>query len=269
MIASWPYCRPVDEELIAHWKTLGADWQPQHMLVAYKGGKARAFVHGERRGDQHNILLLAMLPGAVEETVALIEDAERAARAEGVTRLCGPHWRSARYYAGYVLGNEPYHPHWANDGTEAFVRAGFRISHPALILVADAGSASPPTGSVAEGYEIIEANTADEFGAKPFRLAAMHDGREVATCGARLFPRLMSPKGGPVGQLGYIGTDEAHQGKGLATEMTRMSLKRLRDMGASEVLIATGLDNYPALRAYEKAGFSRRYNINEWSKKLE
>jgi ribosomal protein S18 acetylase RimI-like enzyme len=55
----------------------------------------------------------------------------------------------------------------------------------------------------------------------------------------------------------------------LARIMSQMCLRDLQAMGASEVLIATGLDNQPALRAYEKAGFKRRYNINEWSKSLE
>ena len=49
----------------------------------------------------------------------------------------------------------------------------------------------------------------------------------------------------------------------------KLCLKRLQEWGAAEALIATGLDNYPALRSYERAGFVRRYNINEWSKDLK
>jgi len=38
--------------------------------------------------------------------------------------------------------------------------------------------------------------------------------------------------------------------------------------GAAQVLISTGLENTPALRAYERAGFVRRHNQNEWQKVL-
>ena len=38
---------------------------------------------------------------------------------------------------------------------------------------------------------------------------------------------------------------------------------------AAGLLIATGLDNEPALRAYERCGFQRRHFIMEWSKLLK
>ena len=50
--------------------------------------------------------------------------------------------------------------------------------------------------------------------------------------------------------------------------MVKLCLRRLAEMGAEEVLISTGLNNPPALRAYENAGFRRRHSINEWSKDL-
>ena len=71
-----------------------------------------------------------------------------------------------------------------------------------------------------------------------------------------------------MGQIGHVGTDAEHRGKGLSRVMVQMCLMRLREWGASEALIATGLDNFPALRSYENAGFERRYNTNEWSKTL-
>jgi hypothetical protein len=40
------------------------------------------------------------------------------------------------------------------------------------------------------------------------------------------------------------------------------------EMGAGDVLIGTGLNNLPALKAYEAVGFQRRHSINGWSKQL-
>lgn len=150
---------------------------------------------------------------------------------------------------------------------EAYVRAGFHVSHAGVILVADLAR-DIPTEAIGPGYEIVEAEAKAEFGARTFRWAAMFEGKEVATCGGRFYPLLGAPAGAPVGQLGFVGTDEAHRGRHLGRVMVQMSLRRLKEWGASEALIATGLDNAAALRAYESAGFERRCNINEWSKEL-
>ena len=36
--ADWPYSRPIDASVIAHWKTMGDTFQPHHMLIAYRAG---------------------------------------------------------------------------------------------------------------------------------------------------------------------------------------------------------------------------------------
>jgi ribosomal protein S18 acetylase RimI-like enzyme len=51
--------------------------------------------------------------------------------------------------------------------------------------------------------------------------------------------------------------------------MTTMCARDLRAMGASEALVTTSLENFPALRAYERAGFSRKHFLMEWSKTLQ
>jgi len=265
--AGWPYCRPVGDELLAHWRTLRGSFQPENMLVAYRDGLPRAFLHGEAAGKQHFAHLLAMAPGAVEEGVWLLGQAEVRARAAGVGRLCGPTCQSGRFYGGYLLGLEPYHPHWASDGTEAFVRAGFSISQSEVLMAADL-SHGAAHAQVPLDYAIVEADADPEFEARPFRLAAVSGGREVATCGGRLYPHLRAPAGGVIGQLGPVRSEEAHRGRGLATALVKLALKHLCQWGASEALISTGLDNAPALRAYERAGFKRRHSLTEWSKPI-
>jgi GNAT superfamily N-acetyltransferase len=265
--AGWPYCRPVDAALLEYWRTLGPAVQPAHMLIAYRDGVPRAFLHGERERDCHLVHLLAIAPGALEEGVWLLARAEEQARAAGARWLCGPTCRSNRFYGGYVLGLEPYHPHWAVEVTEAFVRAGYHMTEQEALMVADL-ACGVPEPAMPEGYEIAEAPCEVGFGARAFRLVARRGSEEVAFCGAHFYPKLRSPRGGPVGQIGPVGTEEPHRGRGLATALVKLALRRLQQWGAAEALISTGLENYPALRAYEKAGFVRRHNQNEWQKPL-
>jgi phosphotriesterase-related protein len=267
-LVGWPYTRAIDAELVARWKTL-PEYQSQNMLVAYRDGRPRAFLHGEiRPGEKGTIHLLAAGAGAAAEGAWLLGQFERKVRAGALApRLVSPHWAAATFYAGYVLGREPYHPHWAIDATEAYVRAGFGISHPAVILIRDLWH-EVDDASLPKTYELSEPPPPEEWGAEAFGYYAMAGDARAALCFARLYRDLHSPTGGCIGQIGYVDTIEAHRGKGLARILCQLCLRRLRKMGASEVLIATGLNNLPALRAYERAGFQRRYNINEWSKLL-
>ena len=280
--AGWPYCRPLGPELLAHWQTLGQAFQPGRMLIAYRdvagrsrhpgppeadaGSEPRAFAHGELGSDRYCVHLLAMVPGAIEQGVELLAAAEQQARAAGAPRLCGPFCDSGRFYGGYVLGLEPYHPHWGTDATEAFVQAGFRITQSEVLMIAPRAPVSEV--QTPRGYELVETPCAPEFEARTFRYAARHEGREVAVCGGRLYPKLRAPSEGSVGQVGPVDTDEAHRNRGLATALVTLTLNRLWQWGAAEALVSTGLENAPALRAYEKAGFRRRHNLNEWSKEL-
>src|SRR5574340_1203445 len=106
--------------------------------------------------------------------------------------------------------------------------------------------AAPPTPIAAApaGYAIEQAPCDPEYQAWAFRLAALREGKEVATCGGRVYPELSARGGGPVGQIGPVGTDEPHRGKGLATALVTQALARLWEWGAAEVLISTGLENW-------------------------
>lgn len=267
-LANWPYARLVDESLITHWKGLPA-FQPENFLIAYRSGVACACAHGELAEErrQMNVHLLAVMPGAVTDAVRLLQCLEEKARAKGLERLVGPHWAAAAFYGGYMLGREPYHPHWAIVGTEAYVRAGFFISLFGALMVRDLAR-EVVVDEAPAGYDIVEAMNCEEYDARAFGFLAHWQGERVAHCYARLYPHLQAARNGTVGQVGDVRTAEAHRGRGLARVMTQMCLARLKAWGATEVLIATRLDNAPALRAYERAGFERRHFIAEWSKQL-
>ena len=263
--ASWPYSRPVDASVLAYWRTMGDRFQPHHMLLAYHNGAPKAFLHGEWTEEWFDVYLLAAMPGAVDEATQLLHAVEPMAKSAGSPRIDGPTHRAWRFYNGYALGHEPYHPHWERDATEAYVRSGWCLSYASVMMVADL-SREVAISSFPKGYVLTETRADEEFSARVFRFAATYNDEEVASCLGRHFEKLAAPGGGSVGQLGFVGTDEAHRNRGLARRLVECSLKRLKEWGASECLLVTGLDNIPALRAYENAGFERRYSLNKWSK---
>lgn len=265
-VAGWPYTRMVDAKLVAHWKTLPR-FQPESMWIAYRDGHPRAFLHGEREGDQLFVHLLALMPGAAEEGVWLLREMEACARGQGIRKLIGPHYRTNVFYGAYVLGCEPYHPHWAIEGTEVWVRAGFTITLQGIVQIR--GVSNPVTmDPVPAGYTVEEMPERCEFDARTTGFRALYGGKEVAHCHARLYLELKDRSGLPVGQIGHVGTDTEHQGKGLARVLCQMSAARLQRWGGGECLVATSLNNPSAMRAYEKAGFERRFTMVEWTKTI-
>jgi ribosomal protein S18 acetylase RimI-like enzyme len=267
-IAGWPYSRPIGEGLLRNWEKTGRI-QPDNMWICYRDGNPAAFLHGEHRDMETAVAyMLAVVPGAEREAGWLLAEFEASARAAGMRRLIGPNHSGGAFYGGYVLGLEPFHPHWSTAVTDLFLRAGFRITNPAVMLSRRLDAAvrveCPPAG-----YEIARLAPGEEFEAVAFGYHAMFRGEEVARCCARLYPHLESPCGGIVGQIGPVRTDEEHRGRGLARIMTTMCARDLRAMGASEALVTTSLENFPALRAYERAGFSRKHFLMEWSKTLQ
>ena len=58
-------------------------------------------------------------------------------------------------------------------------------------------------------------------------------------------------------QVMTIGTDLAHQGRGVGRLLLTALLARGRELGARAALLEVRVDNEPALRLYESAGFER------------
>jgi ribosomal protein S18 acetylase RimI-like enzyme len=265
-LAGWVYSRPADESLLNHWQTL-AHFQPDNIRIAYRNNEPQAVLHGEIHSQGGTAHLLASRPGAGEEVFPLLVQFEQQVRAKGGNQLSGPHWASSPFYGGYVLGNEPYIPSWDTHGTCALVRTGFRMEIRGVLMVRSLET-EIPQDPLPAGYEIVPVPRSPEFDAHPFGYHALQNGQKAAHCYCRFYPHLAAPTGGPVGQIGNVSTEADHRGRGLARIMVKMCLRDLREMNATEALIATGLDNFPALKSYENAGFERRYNMNWWMKNI-
>lgn len=72
-----------------------------------------------------------------------------------------------------------------------------------------------------------------------------------------------------LGEIHMIAVDPDHQRKGIGTRLTEFAVDRLRDAGASVVMVETGSDigHAPARRTYERAGF-RALRIARYFKKV-
>lgn len=79
------------------------------------------------------------------------------------------------------------------------------------------------------------------------------------------------------GQVMTVGTRPDHQGRGVGRLLLDALLGRARELRATEVLLEVRVDNEPALRLYERAGFERLgrrkgyyqpENVDAWTMRL-
>lgn len=79
------------------------------------------------------------------------------------------------------------------------------------------------------------------------------------------------------GQVMTVGTRPDAQGRGIGRLLLDALLRHARDLGAGDVLLEVRVDNEPALRLYERAGFERLgrrkgyyqpENVDAWTMRL-
>ncbi len=173
----------------------GEAFQPENILITYRDGKPVAYLHGEASEGELNFHHFSIVPGEMDAGVWLLGEAERRARAGGARLMRSPCYRAGAFYGGYICGREPYLPISAVECSEAFVRAGFTITHTAVILAMDTRDCSANL-LLPEGYTMAEMSVEPEFGAVTFGFAATRGGAQVAHCCARYYPGFAAPAEG-------------------------------------------------------------------------
>lgn len=80
------------------------------------------------------------------------------------------------------------------------------------------------------------------------------------------------------GQVMTIGTDLAHQRRGIGRRLMDALVDRARTLGAGALLLEVRVDNDPALHLYERVGFERMgvrrgyyqpENVDAWTMRLD
>jgi hypothetical protein len=129
----WPYTRRLDTDLVNSWD-IAYGYADCCFLLAQAHNKPVAFLHGELRQDLAIVHLLAVADGERQAAVDLLAEFESIAKERAIGRMVGPHGPTISYYGGYVLGFNPYHPHWAMVATDAYLLAGCEVTGAGCIL---------------------------------------------------------------------------------------------------------------------------------------
>ncbi|MFV0524547.1 MAG: mycothiol synthase [Acidimicrobiales bacterium] len=91
------------------------------------------------------------------------------------------------------------------------------------------------------------------------------DGRVVGFCWTRIHPAV--PGRNPaLGEIYVIGVDPDRHGRGLGVPMTAAGLAWLSDQGLEHGMLYVEADNTPAIRTYERLGFSVVRTDRAWSR---
>ena len=89
------------------------------------------------------------------------------------------------------------------------------------------------------------------------------DGRIAGFCWTKIHPS--PPAAVELGEIYVIGVDPDYHGRGLGVPMTAAGLEWLADQGISTGMLYVEADNIPALRTYERLGFTILRTDRAWT----
>ncbi len=129
-----------------------------------------------------------------------------------------PCYRAGAFYGGYICGREPYLPISAVECSEAFVRAGFTITHTAVILAMDTRdcSANLLLPRLYHGRDECGARVRRSY----VRVCRDERGRAGGPLLCPLLTRVLPRRRRVDRQVGGVWTDDSHRNRGLASVLT-------------------------------------------------
>lgn len=106
------------------------------------------------------------------------------------------------------------------------------------------------------GRRLADRQAEEWFDAAGFLLATDPDGRLLGYHWTKVHPAAETTTGEPMGEVYVLGVDPAAHGRGLGRALTLAGLHHLRERGLGTVLLYVEADNGPAVRVYERLGFT-------------
>ena len=135
------------------------------------------------------------------------------------------------------------------------------LAHEWQERVAAHRDAFEPSKFTLEKYEL--ARSAPDFDPELDVVAVDGDGTIAAYCIA------WYDEANRIGYFEPVGTRKAFQGRGLGRRVLREALRRLRQRGARETIVATNPDNQPARALYHSVGFRDVDQEHLYGRKLQ
>lgn len=140
----------------------------------------------------------------------------------------------------------------------------------ALIEVNNRAFASHPDQGGMTRDRLDEVSTEDWFEPEGLRLHDDPDrpGHLAGFCWTKVHEPL-APGEPRLGEIYAIGVDPSHHGRGLGVPMTGAGLRWLADQGLTTGMLYVEADNEPALRTYDRLGFTHHRTDRAWRRPLD
>ena len=269
------------------------DWPPPDLLGAFEvaDGRATGFLGGTVTRGRLQLDGLLVEPERPVDEVDGVDDGAAVDRAENLWRALEPLLAGAEAAFVELWGHpaRPWHAALAarHDLVEARALHQLRCSLPVEVEVL-------PTRPFVPGRDedaLIEVNnrafashpdqggmtraTLEEAARQPWFVpdgVRLHDdpdrpGHLAGFCWTKIHQPL-APGEPRLGEIYAIGVDPSHHGRGLGVPMTGAGLRWLADQGLTTGMLYVEADNEPALRTYDRLGFTNHRTDRAWRRSL-
>ncbi|GCE15744.1 GNAT family N-acetyltransferase [Tengunoibacter tsumagoiensis] len=274
LTASFPYVAELTEALFEERVVHKFFFDPQGLLIGYRGDRALGLFHGtfappqsndhELDKTRGNIRLLLFPPEDPGLGTALLEQGMSYLQAQGAREILG--WSSFAgypFYKGIYMGTEPVLSASLPHVIVRFVQKGFQLQQHSIFLgrpLDETVSAMNPDLELKDEPLHFGSPWQKESwdGLQPQHIHALIDGEQVGQLIWVLLPDLQSKRGCLVGSIASLSVDERFQRRGIGKALVGAALSRMYASGAREAIVATTQDNTAALHTYYTWGFAEK-----------
>jgi len=274
--AALPYCGALSAETVYTRLSAPSYFEPQALLIAYRGGCPIAYAHsafgrpqqGSATPDRQvgNIRGLFFLPEDVDAGQVVLDELVAYLTGSGAREIQA--WGSFAgypFYRGFYMGTEPVASATQAHVIVRFAQAGFRINQQSIFLarpleaLTPGAQAQPPVDFEEEPFVSSSAWEAETWlGLEPWRTLASRGGKRLGQITWALLTDLTERRGHLVGSIAALNISSESRRQGIAKALVLEVMRSCYRLGAREICVATTLENTAALHTYYSCGFTER-----------